>query len=97
MVCSYIYYCIDLPVALVDCHMEGCASRLHHICQGEYVAMHEIDLDGAERNIFCNCVDDLWMGGKPEKLNKVRHSTVYRTDKSGVQRRIRGVSGWGWR
>ena len=48
MVCYYGSSCIDLPMALVDCHMEGCASRLHHVCQGGYVDMHEIDLDGAE-------------------------------------------------
>ena len=38
---------------------------------GGGVAMHEIDIDRAEEKIFHNCVDDLWMGGKPEKLNKV--------------------------
>ena len=42
--------------------------------------MHEINLDRAERKIFHNCVDELWMGGKPNKLKKVQHSTVYRTD-----------------
>ena len=35
-----------------------------------------------EQKICCDCVDNLWMGGKPEKLNKVGHSTVYRTEKS---------------
>ena len=44
------------------------------------MAMHEIDLDGAERDIFRNCVDKLLMGGKPDKLNKVGHRTVYRMD-----------------
>ena len=67
---------------LVDFQMEVCESCLHHICQGEYVAMHGIDLDGAEQNIFRNCVDELRMGGKPDKLKNVGHSTVYRTDKS---------------
>ena len=43
--------------------------------------MYEIDLDGAERRIFHNCVEKLWMGGKPEKLKKVQHSTMYRTEK----------------
>ena len=80
MVCSYRSSCLDLPVALVDCHMKGCELRLHHVCQREYVAMHEIELDGAERKICCECVDDLRMGGKPEKSNMVQHRTVYRTD-----------------
>ena len=80
MVCSYRSYCLDLPVALVDCQMKGCELRLHHVCQGGYVAMQEIELDGAERKICCKCVDDLRMGGKPEKLKMVQHSTVYRTD-----------------
>ena len=76
MVCYYRYSCLDLPVVLVDFQMEGCALRLYHVCQGGYVAMHEIDLYGAEQNIFCDCVDELWMGGKAEKLKKVVHSTV---------------------
>ena len=65
---------------LVDFQMKGWESRLHHVCQGEYVAMNGIDIDGEERNICRNFVDKLWMGGKPEKLNKVQHSIVYRTE-----------------
>ena len=65
MVCSYRSSCLDLSVALVDCQMKGRELRLHHVCQGEYVAMHDIELDGVERNIFPECVDDLRMGGKP--------------------------------
>ena len=42
--------------------------------------MHEINLDGAERKICRNCVKDIWMGGNPEKMKKVQHSTMYRTD-----------------
>ena len=42
--------------------------------------MHEIDLDGAELKICRNCVEKLWMGGKPDKLKKVGHITVYRTN-----------------
>ena len=48
--------------------------------RGGYVAMHEIKLDGAERKICRDCVDKLWMGGKPKKLKMVQHRTVYRTD-----------------
>ena len=80
IVCSYGSSCLDVPVALVDCQTNGCESRLHHVCQGEYVAMHDIDLDGAELKICRDCVDELWMGGKADKLKKVQHSTVYRTD-----------------
>ena len=80
MVCSYRSSCLELPVALVDFQMRGCELRLNHVCQGEYVAIHEIDLDGAERKICRNCVDELWMGDKPEKLKKVQHRTVYRTE-----------------
>ena len=46
------------------------------------MAMHAIDIDVAERKICHNCVDEIWMGGKPKKLKKVKHSTVYRTDES---------------
>ena len=60
--------------------MKECESRFYHVCQREFVAMHDIDLDIAERKICRNCVDELWMGGKPEELKKVQHSTVYRTD-----------------
>ena len=81
IVCSYLSYCIDLPVALVHCQMNGCELRLHHVCQGGYVNKHEIELNGVERKIFRECIDDLWMGCKPEKLKMVQHSTVYRTDK----------------
>ena len=52
----------------------------HRACttsmRGEYVAMHDIDIDGAEENICRNFVDKLRMGGKPEKLKKVGHRTV---------------------
>ena len=44
--------------------------------------MHEINLEGAELKICRGCVDELWTGGKPEKLKNVQHSTVYMTDKS---------------
>ena len=44
--------------------------------------MHDIDIDGAEQKICCNCVDELWMGGKPEKLKKLQHSNVYSTEES---------------
>ena len=80
MVCSCRSSCIDLPVSLFGFQMEGCASCLHHVCQVEYVAMHDIDIDGAERKICHGCVDKIQMVGKPEKLNKVQHSTVYRME-----------------
>ena len=76
MVCSYRYYCIDLSVALVDFQMNGCYSLLYHFSQRGYVAMHEIDLDGAELKICRKCVDKIWMGGNPDKSKKVQHSTV---------------------
>ena len=44
--------------------------------------MHEINLDGAERKICRNCVDELRIGVNTEKLKKVGHSTVYRTEES---------------
>ena len=75
-----VYYCrsscLNLPVAIVDFKVEGCASRLHHVFQGEYVGMHDIDLDRVEYNISRDCVDELRMEGKPDKLNKGGHSTV---------------------
>ena len=46
------------------------------------MAMREICLDGAERKICLGFVDDLHMGGKPDKLKKMGHVTVYRRDKS---------------
>ena len=42
--------------------------------------MHEIDLNGVERKICRECVDNFRMGGKPEKPKMVQHSTMYRTD-----------------
>ena len=59
---------------------------VHHYCtmsvRGGYVAMHEFDIDGAEQKICRGCVDELCMGSKPNKLKKVQHSTVYRTEES---------------
>ena len=81
MVCSYRSSCLGLPVALIDCQMKGCESRLYHVCQGGYVAMHEIELDGSEKKICRECINDLQMGVKFEKPKMVQHSTVYRMDK----------------
>ena len=67
-------------MALVDCQMKGCESHLHHVCQGGYVAIHEIELDGSERNICRECIDDLRMGGKFEILKMMQDTTVYRMD-----------------
>ena len=80
MVCSYRSYCLGLPVALVDCQMKGCESRLHHVCQGGYVVMHEIKIDRSEQKICRKCIDDLSMGGKFEKLKMMQDSTVYIMD-----------------
>ena len=80
MVCSYCSSFLGLPVALVDCQMKGCESRLHHVYQGEYVAMHEIELDGSERKIFRECIDDLRMGNKFKKLKMIQDSTLYIMD-----------------
>ena len=44
------------------------------------MAMHEINIDRVERKICHNCVDNLWVGGNPEKLKRVQHSTIYRND-----------------
>ena len=46
------------------------------------MAIHDINIDGAERKICHYFVDELWMGGKPKKLKKLQHSTVYRTEES---------------
>ena len=46
------------------------------------MAMHEINLDRAERNICLNFVDELWMGDKPIKLKKLGHRIFYRMDES---------------
>ena len=60
--------------------MKGCELRLHHVCQGGFVAMYDIGLDRAERNICCDFVDKLRMGGKPNRLKKVVHITLYKKD-----------------
>ena len=81
MLCSYRYSCIDLPVVLVDFQVEGCPSCLYHIFQGEYVAMNEIDIDGGERNICHNCVQEIQGRGKSETFKKLGDRNVYGTDK----------------
>ena len=82
MVCSYRSSYLDLPVALVDFQVECCPSRLHPVCQGVYVAMNEIDLDGGERKLFHNYVDEIRGRGKSETLKKVGDNIVYRTYES---------------
>ena len=82
MVCSYCFSFIDLPVALVDCRVEGCPSRLHHVCQGRYVDMNDINIDGGERKICHDCVDEIWVHDKLETLKKLGDSTVYWTEES---------------
>ena len=42
--------------------------------------MHEIELDRSERKICRKCIDDLRMGGKPEKSKMMQDSTVYIMD-----------------
>ena len=68
--CSYRDYCLDLIVLLNDCQVEGCASHLQQMCQEEYVAMHDIDLDGEEWKICSDCIDRICMRGDPEKVKK---------------------------
>ena len=67
-------------MALVDCQIKGFESRLHHIYQGGYVAMHEIELDISKHKICHECIDDLSMGGKFEKSKMMQDSTVYRME-----------------
>ena len=67
-------------MALVDFQVEGCPLRLHHVCQGGYVVLNDIDFDGEERKICRNCVDKIWGRGKSETLKKVRDITVYRAE-----------------
>ena len=69
-------------MALVDCQAEVCESRLNHICHREYVAIHGIEIDRAEQKICSDCVDKIWIGGKPEKFNKMGQSTMYKTEDS---------------
>ena len=80
MVCYYRSSCLNLPVTFVDCQLEGCTLCLHHVCQGGYLDMHDIDIDGAYQKICRDCVDELWIVGKPDKLKKMGKITVYRTD-----------------
>ena len=44
------------------------------------MAMHEIDIDRVGWKICHDCVDEIWMGGKPEKFKEVGNSTVYRKE-----------------
>ena len=78
-------------MVLVDFQVDGCPMRLHHVCQGEYVVLNDIDFDGAERKICCDCVDKLWGKVKSKTLKKVRDITVYRTKElGGVEEEVEG-------
>ena len=59
---------------------------------------HEININGAERNIFRDCVEEIRMGGNPEKLKKLEHITVYRReeyeeDEDKVEGKVLGYGG----
>ena len=82
MVCSYSSSCLDLPVTLVDCWVEGLPLRLRHVYQGGYVVLNYIDSDRVEQNICRDYIDDLQGRGKSETLKKLVDSTVYGTDES---------------
>ena len=45
------------------------------------MALHEIEFGGVEWKNISDFVDDGWIGGKPEKLKKVGHITVYNMEK----------------
>ena len=62
LVCSYRSSCLDFSVALVECQVEGCSRRLHHVCWGEYMLLNGFDFDGGERKICRDCVDELGGG-----------------------------------
>ena len=80
--CSYCSSCLDLPVEVVDFQAKGFPLRLHHVCQYKYAAMNEIDLDGGERKIFRDCVDEIRGRYKSDIPKKVGDRTVYSTYKS---------------
>ena len=63
MLCSCRSSCLGFPVALVNCQVEGCLRRLHHVCQGEYELLNCINRDGGEQKVCCNCVDKIGGGG----------------------------------
>ena len=85
-------------MARVYCQMKGYELRLHHVYQGKYVAVNEIELDGTERKICRKCVENLWMGGKPEKLKMVQHITVYRSEELDEdEEEVEGDSASRWR
>ena len=64
LVCSYRSSCIDLPVELFDCQVEGRTLCLYRVFQGGYVILNGIDFEGGEQKIFCDCVDDLGREGR---------------------------------
>ena len=49
-------------MALVDFHVEGFPSLLHHVCLGEYVLLNNIIFDRGGQNICRDCVDKLGGG-----------------------------------
>ena len=51
MACSYRSSFLDLPVALVDCQVEGCPMRLHHVFKVSFLLLNYIDFDRGERKI----------------------------------------------
>ena len=74
MMCYYRSSCLEFPVVLVGCQVEGCSRLLHHICQGEYEILNGIDFDrGSGR--FVAIVSTSW-GGESEVSKDMGDSTV---------------------
>ena len=74
--CYYRSSCLDLPLVLVDCKVEGLPLRLYHVWKEEYVLLNDIYFEGMEWNIFRDCVDKIGSGGKSDKFKKVGYRTV---------------------
>ena len=71
--CYYHFYCIYLPLAIVDCQDEGCPLRLCQIFKGEYVILNYIHFDKTKRKICRNCVEELvFVGGGGGQRHLIR-------------------------
>ena len=64
MSCSYRYFCLHFPDALVNFQAVGCLRHLHHISQGEYEALNSINHDGVEQKLCHNFVENFGGGTK---------------------------------
>ena len=71
-------------MALLYCQVEGCALRLNHVCQGEYVVVHGLILTERSGGFFAIVL--MIFGWEASLRNKTRWDTALFTGNKNQRR-----------